>query len=197
VTCQDGRAHFQLIDTLGWTQKKETIEMNTTEPLHANWGKAGIWISSIALVVAALIGAGAQLITEGPRGESRTAVAAPSPQLEQELVKANISLSETKPNQVLNWLRNDPPHRVLAQNCLAVLRGRRLTSPIPIPLDVIMGRYKEKLTGSTNAASTYLPPEKYNDLGKVREAILTAWEERCGPAPQGSFDQILEGVPAN
>lgn len=109
--------------------------------------------------------------------------------LEQELSRANITLSESAADvpQVRAWLESDPAYQALARSCLTVLADNRLSGPVP--LDVVNGRYMQALGSSSEK---YLPSGEYNDLGRLKAAIFATWKERHPGAAQNSFDEIVE-----
>jgi hypothetical protein len=112
----------------------------------------------------------------------------------QALEAVNIILSRVpgRDPQIRIWLRDDPAYATLARNCLRILAGRKLRSPVP--LDVIAGRVRE---GLGYKASDYIPPENYNDLERLKQAMLKAWnEQQAAGAQRGSFEDIVVDVSA-
>ncbi len=91
----------------------------------------------------------------------------------KDLADAGIYLSDTDEGVVLDDLKDDPAYQQLVKDCLAVLKGKRVKTPIP--LDVINGMYKVEMGGTTVG---YLAPGRYGDLKKVKEAIFRAWEKK-------------------
>ena len=108
-------------------------------------------IGAVALIVAAIIGS--PHIRDWLSGRKGVTTVSAS-QLEQELSKANIVLSEVDVPKVRTWLRSDPVYDALAQSCLKVLAGKRVRDPVP--LDVINGRYREQLG---YASDKYVPAD--------------------------------------
>lgn len=143
-------------------------------------------IGAIAVIVAAVIGS--PYIRDWLSG-GKSVAPVPVSQLEQELSKANIILSEVDVPKARTWLRSDPAYEALAQSCLKVLAGKRVRDPVP--LDVINGRYRELLGYSSDK---YISPDQYNDLEKIKAAIFTAWKERHAGYLQKSFDEIVENI---
>jgi len=143
-------------------------------------------IGAVAVVIVAIITIWPQVTKPQP-----TPVAVPATGLESELSKANIILTEAtgKRDQVREWLISDPQYQVMARTCLTVLTGKRVIDPIP--LDVIVGKYRVSLGGSTG---TNYPADKYTDMDKAKAAIFNAWKERHPDFPQKSFDEIVEVV---
>lgn len=104
----------------------------------------------------------------------------------------NIYLSDTKPQDVSNWIENDPAYRVLITSCFELLlyKNKRLKSGIP--LDVINGKYKENLGYRAEDA---VPPEEYNNLEMLKKAIYSTWEgSKHQPHPEKNFDDIVENI---
>ena len=91
----------------------------------------------------------------------------------KDLSDAGIYLSDTDEGIVRDDLEDDSAYRRLAKDCLAVLKGKRVKTPVP--LDMINGMYKEEMGGTTVG---YLAPKRYGDLKKVKEAIFRAWERK-------------------
>jgi hypothetical protein len=114
-------------------------------------------------------------------------------ELEQELSRANITLSEMgaeRVGQVREWLRNDPAYQALAQICLTLLADRRVIGN-PIPLEVIQGKFRIELGYRFDE---YVPLKEYsvNHLGELKTAIFKAWKERNPGEQKSSFDEIIE-----
>jgi hypothetical protein len=152
------------------------------------WWRHPAWIGGIAVIIAAVLSSPylLDLITNGNgRPPIQNSI------LEQELSKANIILSESEVDvqQVRIWLRSDPSYQALAQSCLKVLAGKRVSDPVP--LNVVNGWYREALGYSSDK---YVPPEGYNNLGKLKVAIFAAWKERHAGSTQNSFEEIVENV---
>ena len=139
-------------------------------------GLKGFWnvkvicavISGVALIVAACIGVADRYLLEGVDDGQ-----VPVPLLEEQLSDVNIYLSKTDVNRVRGYLRNDPAYQALANDCLVLLKGKQLISPVP--LDVINGRYKNELGLKGNA---YIAADRYDASGKLGRAIYEAWEEK-------------------
>jgi hypothetical protein len=146
------------------------------------------WIGGIAVIVVAAL---ASTYLYGVFTRNHNPPPIQNSALEQELSKANIILSESEGNvhQVRSWLTSDPAYQALARSCLHALAGRRVIDPVP--LDVINGWYMHSLGYSTDQ---YIPPSRYNDVGKVKAAIFDSWKERHGGATHTSFDEIVEDV---
>lgn len=148
-------------------------------------------IGAVAVVFAAILaGIVGPILVEQFKGGKKSPTLVPTAQLEQELSKANIYLSDVNPDKIRNWLRSDPAYYALAQNCLVVMSGKKVNDLVP--LDVINGKYKELFGYAPNQ---YLRPDKYNDLDKLKIAILKAWQDKNAGFPQTSFDQIVEDIP--
>jgi hypothetical protein len=162
--------------------------MTTTKASgESSWLKITVAvISAVALILAAFIGS--PYIRDWLSG-GKSVVSVPASQLEQELSKANIVLSEVDVAKVRTWLRSDPVYDALAQSCLKVLAGKRVRDPVP--LDVINGRYREQLG---YASDKYVPADQYGDLAKIEVAIFTAWKERHAGYLQKNFNEIVENI---
>jgi len=130
-------------------------------------------IGGVAVIVAALIGVAHHYLLKGEEeGARRIQVISPS-RVERELSNVNIYLSDTDENQVRQDLQDDPAYRKLAEDCLEVMRGRRLSSGVP--LNMINGMYKREFGVPTNG---YIQADRYDALGKVRQAIFDAWAKK-------------------
>ena len=160
-----------------------------------SWGK-GFWnvkvicavISGVALVVAAFIGVAHHYLLKGE--DSAKEDDRPVPLLEEELSDVNIYLSKTDVNRVRGFLRNDSAYQALANDCLALLKGKQLISPVP--LDVINGRYKNEFGLKGNA---YIAADRYDASGKLGRAIYEAWKETQPPGrPEKGFGEIVVPV---
>lgn len=135
----------------------------------------------------------------GIQFEKNVVVSTPAPgpretnpsKIEQALAKANIVLAEGDSSQQREWLQGDPAYRALAESCLKLLQNRRVIHPVP--LDVINGFY---MAAQGVSAGDYLPPDKYQDLEKLKVAIFKTWRERHVDAARTSFDLIVERAPA-
>jgi len=136
------------------------------------------------LILVALIGAGAALIGDVlgifpylfPRGGDggRTPPVIISPSLvEKELSDANINLSDTDEAKVRRFLRDDPAYQQLAADCLALMKGKRLVSVVP--LDDINGKYKDLLGVVSNK---YINASQYDNFKKLKQAIFNAWADK-------------------
>jgi hypothetical protein len=101
-------------------------------------GLKGFWnvkvvctvISGIALVVAAWIGVAHHYLLEGEELAKDRVRQVAVPLLEKELSDVNIYLSDTEVNKVRGFLRNDSAYQALANDCLALLKGKQLVSPV-------------------------------------------------------------------
>ncbi len=155
-------------------------------------GAAGV---IIAAVILAVIG---PIIMKGCRETAIERDGIPRSELEQELSKANINLSELGPDkvgEVREWLlRSDPAYQFLAGSCLKILARKRLIGIVPIPLEVIMDKYRMELTGSMG----YVPVERMKaldeDLSKLKIAIFKTWKERNTGYSQTSFDEVISSI---
>ena len=107
-------------------------------------------ISGVALIVAACIGVADRYLLEGEDSAKEDDRPVPVPLLEKELSDANIYLSDTETNKVRGFLRHDLAYQALARDCLALLKGKQLVSPVP--LDNINGFY-EKMMGPLKEAN--------------------------------------------
>ena len=147
------------------------------------------WIGGIVVIIATTLTL-SYLYGLLPRGNNLPPIQ--TSELEQELYKANIILSESENNvqQVRTWLTSDPAYQALAVGCLSALAGRRVIDPVP--LDVINGWYMEALGYPSDQ---YIPPSRYDDLEKLKGAIFAAWKERHSGSTQNSFNEIVENVP--
>ena len=159
-----------------------------------SWRRLSAWIGGIAVIIAAalslpyLLG----LVTDGNRHDS-SHQPVPDSNLEQELSKANIILSEgdiRQQAQVRGWLKDEPRYQALARSCLKALAGKRVSNPVP--LDVVNGFYYGALGVSSDDK---LLPSDYNDLEKIKVAIFEAWKERNQGPTKTSFEEIIENVP--
>jgi len=130
-------------------------------------------ISGLAIVVAAFIEVAHRYFPRDEKVAVERDREVPVPLLEKELSDANIYLSDTETNKVRGFLRHDLAYQALARDCLALLKGKQLVSPVP--LDNINGFY-EKMMGV--APDGYLRPDQYGDLKKLGRAIYEAWEEK-------------------
>ena len=111
----------------------------------------------------------------------------PVPLLEKELSDVNIYLSDTDVNKIRGELRHDPAYQALANDCLALLKGKQLISPVP--LDSINGKYKNELGLRGNA---YIAADRYDASGKLGRAIYEAWLVKQPPGrPEKSFGEII------
>jgi len=121
----------------------------------------------------------------------------PSPQIidnAAELItlldKANIKLAGSGPEsvkRVQGYMETDTTYRELARNCLRLLQGKRLIDEVY--LDVINGDYKKSFGVLPNEP---LPFDKFNDLDKLKDAILKQWKGRYPNSAAESFDEIVE-----
>ncbi len=144
-------------------------------------------ISGIAVIAAAFVGVAHHYFLKGEEVAKVQVAEIPVPLLEKELSDANIYLSATDVNRVRNFLKNDPAYQALANDCLALLKGKQLVSPVP--LDVINGRYKNELGLKGNA---YIAPDRYDASGKLGRAIYEAWKETQPPGrPEKGFGEIV------
>jgi hypothetical protein len=163
--------------------------LTTREKVGKSWRRLPAWIGGIAVIIAAalslpyLLG----LITDGNSHPS-----IPDSNLEQELLKANVILSEGDIGQVQvrGWLKDEPRYQALARSCLKALAGKRVSNPVP--LDVVNGFYYSAFGVSSEDK---LQPSDYNDLEKIKIAIFEAWKERSPGTAKKSFEQIIENVP--
>ena len=97
-------------------------------------GSKGFWnvkvicavISGVALIVAALIGVADRYLLEGEDSAKEDDRPVPVPLLEEQLSDVNIYLSKTDVNRVRGYLRNDSAYQALANDCLALLKGKQL-----------------------------------------------------------------------
>ena len=71
----------------------------------------------------------------------------------KDLADASIYLSDTDEGVVLDDLKDDSAYQRLAKECLVVLKGKRVKTPVS--LDVINGMYKVEM-GGTTAGCWYL-----------------------------------------
>ena len=131
-------------------------------------------ISGLAIVVAAFIEAAHRYFPRDEKVAVERDREVPVPLLEKELSDANIYLSDTETNKVRGFLRHDLAYQALARDCLALLKGKQLVSPVP--LDNINGFY-EKMMGVV-VPNGYLRADQYGDLKKLGRAIYEAWEEK-------------------
>ncbi len=104
-----------------------------------------------------------------------TETATPQPvltekELEDELKKLNVILSQTQEEEVRKWLSNTG-YRFLAENTLTALAGRRLIAPVP--LDVINETYKAEIKKPGENISL----GEYKNLEAYEPAILAAWNK--------------------
>ena len=100
-------------------------------------------ISGLAIVVAAIVGVVHHYFLRGEEVAIEHVREVQVPLLEKELSYANIYLSDTDVNKVRGFLRRDLAYQSLANDCLALLKGKQLISPVP--LDSINGKYKNEL----------------------------------------------------
>ncbi len=118
----------------------------------------------------------------------------PISKLEQELDRVNIVLSMGTPEDVARvrqWLHNDPAYQVLAEECLTLLKGKRLLNPVS--LDVINGKFKEQL--GVHGSDT-IRPERYRDPEALKVAIFLTWKESHLYGGHGSLEDIVQpGLP--
>ena len=133
-------------------------------------------ISGFALVVAASIGVAHHYLLKGEGLGKDRIRQVQVPLLEKELSDVNIYLSDTEVNKVRGFLRNDPAYQALANDCLALLKGKQLVSPVP--LDAINGRYKNELGLK---GDVYIAADRYDASGKLGRAIYEAWLEKQPP----------------
>ena len=97
-------------------------------------------------------------------------------------------LSDTDENRVRRFLRDDPAYQQLAKDCLELMKGKRLSSGVP--LNVINGKYKEQLGLPSNK---YIEAGQYDRFGKLKKAIFNAWAEKQKAGYwQKSFKDIVE-----
>jgi hypothetical protein len=180
------RSTGMLLDSASISSDKVEQEagLATRKKKGKPWWRHPAWIGGIAVIIAAVLSSYylLDLIRRTP---------IPGSKLEQELSKANIILSESEVDvqQVRTWLKSDPSYQALAQSCLKVLAGKRVSDPVP--LNVVNGWYREALGYSSDK---YVPPGGYNNLGKLKVAIFAAWKERHGGSTQNSFEEIVEKV---
>ena len=172
----------------GGDKVEQAPERTTRKKRGKSWWRRPAWIGGTAVIMAAAL---TSLYVLGlfPHGNDPAPIQ-PS-QLEHELSRAHIILSESEGNvhQVRTWLTSDPAYQALARSCLRALAGKRVINPVP--LDVINGWYMEALGYSSDQ---YVPPSRYNDLGKLKGAIFAAWKERHAGSTENSFDEIVENV---
>ena len=155
---------------------------------HKSWWRDPLRVGALVVIAAAALGS-PYLYDRFTSGNGLPPI--PVSELEQELSRANITLSESEEDipQIRTWLESDPAYQALARSCLKVLAGKRLIGPVP--LDVVNGRYMEALGSSSEK---YLSPDEYNELGKLKAAIFATWKERHAGTTQDSFDKIVENV---
>ena len=114
----------------------------------------------------------------------------PVSKLEQELDRANIALSTGAPEDVARvrqWLHNDPAYQVLAEECLALLKGKRLLNPVS--LDVINGKFKGQIGAP---AGDTIRPERYRNPEVLKVAIFLTWKESHLYGGHQSFEDIVQ-----
>ena len=110
--------------------------------------------------------------------------------MEKELSDANINLSDTDEGKVRRFIRDDPAYQQLAKDCLELMKGKRLTSVVP--LDDINGKYKEQLGLPSDK---YIGAGQYDHFGKLKQAIFNAWaDKQKGGYWERSFGDIVVPV---
>lgn len=150
-------------------------------------GTAGNMILGIALVIVSIFASPYLLDRIALFNKPVYYVYIPISHLEDELSKANIILSNRTVPQVRIWLQSDPDYKVLSENCLNLLAGKKLVNPVPI--DFINAKYRE-LRGYE--ANTHLPVEEYNEIDTLKKAIFSAWKDMYSESNKTYFDQIIE-----
>ena len=84
------------------------------------------------------------------------------------------------------FLRDDPAYQQLAKDCLALMKGKRLVSVVP--LDDINGKYKELLGVP---ADKYISAKQYDNFKKLKQAIFNAWvDKQAAGYWQKTFEDI-------
>jgi hypothetical protein len=116
---------------------------------------------------------------ETPAAELTTA------ELEGQLQKANISLSETQIEIVRGFI-NDPgtPYKLLAEHALQVVGDQKFRDTLY--LDELDTRYTD-LVGADHYADF--------DEERLKEAMVRAWNEHYTDKQVSSFDEIVEARP--
>ncbi|MGH7791566.1 MAG: toll/interleukin-1 receptor domain-containing protein, partial [Thermodesulfobacteriota bacterium] len=128
--------------SVGGDRIEETTERTTRKKSGKSWWRHPASIGGIAVIIAAVL---VSLYLYGLFTPGNNLPPIQAPELERELLKANIILSESENtvSQVRSWLTSDPAYQALARSCLKALEGKRVIDPVP--LDVINGWYMEAL----------------------------------------------------
>jgi hypothetical protein len=116
-------------------------------------------------------------------------VAVPVTQLEYELTRAGLILSEVDIPSNRKWLQDDASMQAMARTILITLGSRRVA--LPLPFDVVAGRYKEILG---YRASAPLHPDQYKDAKKAEDALVRTYNERTLGEKARSFEDVLEAT---
>ena len=144
-------------------------------------------ITAVAGIIAAFISVSHHYLLKG-EDESKVVVEQVQvPLLEKQLAAVNIYLSDAEVEKVRGFLRKDAAYQALADDCLALLKGKQLVSPVP--LDTINGWYKEELGLK---GDPYIAKDRYDNMGKLRWAIYKAWLEKQPPGTkEKGFREIV------
>jgi hypothetical protein len=128
-----------------------------------------------------------------PTAESTTSatqvVSADPSELESRLSSANVRLSggsSARVDEVRSYLQNELGYQRLAQNILQLVGTRRLKDPVD--LDLINGYYIQQV----NKTADSLLPDQYDDVEKLKTAILLAWSELYPARKTDVFDAIVQ-----
>ena len=150
---------------------------------------------AIGLIAAAVVTGAFDLFSPSTPGEGtssdapQTALEDVSP-IEKRLNAANVRLTGSPEStaRVRTNFETDAALQTLGREVLAVMGRQHLRKSLH--LDVINGKYKLLLTG--NPSGEYLPPERYDNQEKLREAMILHWNELYPDYRVQSFPQMLE-----
>lgn len=149
---------------------------------------AGSSIAGAALVAIIATPSGQPGGIDAVKETSDVAARGPFPvaAVEQQLLDANVPLSEGLEPAVRGWLREDPAYQTLSQRSVELLRDKRLVGPVP--LDLIASEYKLQFG---YGHGQYLPADKWNDEAKLKTAIVRAWNITYPERPKIAFDSVF------
>jgi serine/threonine protein kinase len=150
-----------------------------------------VGVTVLAAAVATVVTLTSLLLRGNGAVEKSTAASPPEPafpvaQVEQQLLDANVPLSEGLEPAVRGWLRDDRAYQVLSRTTIDVMKGKRLIAAVP--LDLISSEYKAQFG---YGRGQYLPAEKWNDAATLKMAIVRAWNITYPEKTKSAFDSVI------
>jgi hypothetical protein len=113
------------------------------------------------------------------------------PEVERQLLAANIILAEDQPETVRATLGGDTGYGPLARNCAIAMRGFRLRGPKAIPLLVINKYYKIQIS---RKPTENLQAGEYDRIERYKPAIAEAYRDVTQAPKLRPFGEIAERV---